>query len=167
MHLTSIAQCLGLIATANVIPPLASIVFGTRFNGPVDAGVVWFDGRPLLGSSKTLRGMVLAVPASAFVSYLMGLGAMLGAMAGISAMAGDMASSFCKRRMGLKSSAPAVGLDQIPESLFPAIACTGPLSLSWYDVVAIVMLFALGDAIVSPSYRRWRLPWEGPANSGQ
>ena len=107
--MTSIAQCLGLIATANVIPPLASIVFGTRFKGPVDAGVVWFDGRPLLGSSKTLRGIVLAVPASALVSYLMGLGAILGAAAAISTMAGDIASSFCKRRMGLRSSAPGAG----------------------------------------------------------
>jgi hypothetical protein len=62
--------------------------------------------------------------------------------------------------MGLKSSAPVPGLDQIPESLLPAVACAAPLSLSWHDIVAIVVLFTLGDAIMSPDYRRWRFPWE-------
>ena len=165
MHLTAIAQCLALIATANIIPPAAKLLLAARFSLPVDAGGVCFDGRPLLGPSKTLRGVLFAVPGSALVSYLMGLGAVLGATVGIWAMAGDMASSFCKRRMGLKSSAPVAGLDQIPESLLPAIACAGPLNLSWYDVVTVVVLFTLGDAIMSPDYRRWRFPWERRAGS--
>lgn len=166
MHLTSIARCLGLIATANVIPPVTSFLFGAKFSRPVDAAVVWFDGRPLLGPSKTVRGILFAVTSAALVGHLMGLGASLGAMAGMSAMAGDTASSFCKRRMGLMSSAPAPGLDQIPESLLPAIVCAGPLNMSWYDIIAVVFLFALGDALLSPGYRRCRFPWERRASSG-
>lgn len=59
----------------------------------------------------------------------------------------------------------APGLDQIPESLLPAIACAGPLNLSLYDFVVVVLLFAIGDAIMSPDYRRWRFPWEKLASS--
>lgn len=167
MHFTSIAQCLGLIATANVIPSLASIVFGKRCNWPVDGGLDWLDGRPLFGRSKTLRGLFLAVAAAALAGHLIGLTWTVGAVTALSAMAGDLLSSFCKRRLGLRSSAPAPVLDQIPESLLPAIACAGTLNLSWFDIVVVVLLFTLGDAIMSPDYRRWRFPWERRTGSGQ
>ena len=165
MHFVPIAQCLGLIAAANIVPPVARILVGSRFSRPLDGGRVWVDGRPLFGKTKTVRGVVLAVLAGALIGYVMGVGATLGAAAAIAAMAGDIASSFCKRRLGLRSSVPAPGLDQIPESLLPAIVCAAPMSLLWYDVVMVVALFAAGDAILSPDYRRWRFPWEWPAGS--
>lgn len=167
MDLVSIAQCLTLIITANIVPPAASIAFGKRCNWPVDGGLDWLDGRPLVGRSKTFRGLLLAVAAAALVGHLIGLTWTLGAFTALSAMAGDLLSSFCKRRLGLRSSAPAPVLDQIPESLLPAIACAGPLSLSWHDIALVVILFTIGDAIMSPDYRRWRFPWEGRASSGQ
>ena len=166
MDLVSVAQCLALIVTANIVPPAASIVFKDRCAWTIDGGVDWFDGRPLFGRSKTLRGLILAVVGGAAVGHVIGLTWTLGAFTALSAMAGDLVSSFCKRRMGLRSSGPAPGLDQIPESLLPAIVCAGPLSLTWYDIVAVVVLFTIGDAIMSPDYRRWRFPWERRANSG-
>jgi CDP-2,3-bis-(O-geranylgeranyl)-sn-glycerol synthase len=166
MNLVSVAQCLVLIVTANIVPPVVSVVSKHCCAWPVDGGLDWFDGRPLLGRSKTLRGLILAVVGGAVVGHLVGLTWTLGALTALSAMAGDVLSSFCKRRIGLRSSAPAPGLDQIPESLLPAIACAGPLGLSSYDIVTIVLLFTIGDAIVSPDYRRWRFPWEKPASSG-
>jgi hypothetical protein len=52
-----------------------------------------------------------------------------GALAGVSAMAGDCLSSFVKRRLALEASSMSLGLDQVPESLFPAIACSAYLPL--------------------------------------
>ena len=166
MNLVSVAQCFALIITANIVPPAVSIATKDCCAWPIDGGLDWFDGRPLFGDSKTLRGLILAVVGGAAVGCLIGVTWRLGASAALSAMAGDLFSSFCKRRLGLGASAPALGLDQIPESLLPAIACAAPLGLSWYDIVTIVVLFAIGDAIVSPDYRRWRFPWEKPAGSG-
>jgi CDP-2,3-bis-(O-geranylgeranyl)-sn-glycerol synthase len=166
MTLVSAAQCFALIATANIVPPAVSIVTKERCAWPVDGGLDWLDGRPLFGRSKTLRGIILAVVGGVAVGPLIGVTWTLAAFTALSAMAGDLFSSFCKRRLGLGASAPAPGLDQIPESLLPAIACAGPLGLSWYDIVTIVVLFTIGDAIVSPDYRRWRFPWEKPVSSG-
>ena len=75
MHILSIVQCLGVVATANIIPPIARILFGEKLKFPLDGGVICGDGRPLLGPSKTLRGAVLAILGGAFVSHLIGLGA--------------------------------------------------------------------------------------------
>ncbi len=64
-------------------------------------------------------------------------------------MAGDLFSSFCKRRLGLAPSSPAVGLDQVPESLFPLFACASPLSLTFADVAAGVAIFFVGELLLS------------------
>ena len=41
---------------ANGTPIVAKKVFGRRFSFPLDAGTIFFDGRPLFGPSKTIRG---------------------------------------------------------------------------------------------------------------
>ncbi len=167
MHLLSIALCLALIAAANAAPPAAAIVFGRWFAWPIDGGTEWPDGRPLFGRSKTLRGIIVAIAAGALVGWLIGLPWMRGAAAALSAMAGDLLSSFCKRRLGLSPSAPALGLDQLPESFLPALVCAGPLGMSWSDTAVVVPVFSFGDLIISPHYRRWRFPWEARPSSGQ
>jgi CDP-2,3-bis-(O-geranylgeranyl)-sn-glycerol synthase len=50
---------------------------------------------------------------------IIGLEWNIGAVVGSAAMAGDLFSSFVKRRVHLPASSRATGLDQIPESLFP------------------------------------------------
>src|SRR6478736_778738 len=52
------------------------------------------------------------------------------------AMAGDLFSSFVKRRLHLASSSMAIGLDHIPESLFPLLASRWLLPLNILDIVA-------------------------------
>lgn len=155
MHLIPMAQCLALIVTANITPPVASIVFRERFSRRLDQGLNWIDGAPLFGRTKTIRGVILAIPAAALVGHSIGVTATLGAVVATAAMAGDLASSFCKRRLGFVSSAAAPGIDQIPESLLPAVVCASPLALSWYDVAAVAIIFSLGDVIVSPNYKQW------------
>ena len=39
-----------------------------------------------------------------------------------------------------------LGLDQVPESLFPAVACSAYLPLGPVDVLAIVLVFSVGRA---------------------
>jgi CDP-2,3-bis-(O-geranylgeranyl)-sn-glycerol synthase len=64
-------------------------------------------------------------------------------------MAGDLFSSFVKRRLNVPPSARARGLDQVPESLFPMLACSDALSLAIADIALGVGLFFIGEIILS------------------
>src|SRR5262245_45390103 len=59
------------------------------------------------------------------------------------AMTGDLISSFVKRRMGLAPSDRVTGVDQIPESVLPLLACIIFLPLTSLDVIAIGLIFFL------------------------
>ena len=107
------------------------------------------DGRRLLGPSKTVRGIVLATLVTAAGSALLDLGWWLGALVGSLAMAGDVFSSFVKRRLRMPPSSKAPGLDQIPEALFPVLACWAWLSLSLVDMALTVALFFVGGIVFS------------------
>jgi len=50
----------------------------------------------------------------------------------------------------LASSSVAIGLDHIPESLFPLLAGRWLLPLSMFDVVAGVTIFVVGGLVLSP-----------------
>jgi CDP-2,3-bis-(O-geranylgeranyl)-sn-glycerol synthase len=80
---------------------------------------------------------------------LLGLTLKIGFVVATTAMAGDLLSSFLKRRLGLQPSSQAVGLDQIPESLFPLLACRQALSLTVLDIVFGTAIFFLGEVLLS------------------
>ena len=105
---------------------------------------MWRDGHPLLGRSKTWHGLAAAVVLAACAAVLISLPWQAGALAGVSAMAGDCFSSFVKRRFGLEPSSMTLGLDQVPELLFPAVACSAYLPLRPIDIAAIVLMFSIG-----------------------
>lgn len=65
------------------------------------------------------------------------------------AMLGDLLTSFIKRRLGKPSSSMALGLDQIPESLFPMILAKYGFDLSWYSVALVVVLFFIIELLLS------------------
>ncbi|RUW33509.1 CDP-archaeol synthase [Mesorhizobium sp. M1E.F.Ca.ET.041.01.1.1] len=149
LHFWPIAQCLVLLTLANGVPVIAKKVLGDRLAWPIDGGWHFWDGQPLLGKSKTLRGLVLAVLVAAVGGALVGLNAPTGALVGFGAMAGDMLSSFLKRRLRLASSAEAPGLDQVPESLLPLILVRGIVGLSAWDILIGVGAFWIGELLVS------------------
>jgi hypothetical protein len=149
MHPLRIAQSLYLLLLANGAPLVAKKIFGERFAAPLDAGIVLADGKRLFGPSKTVRGVLFAVAASTAGALLPGLDWRLGALAGGLAMVGDLASSFVKRRLGLKASSRALGLDQLPEALLPLLACAGWLGLGFADVVAALAIFFVGELALS------------------
>jgi CDP-archaeol synthase len=144
-----ILQLTLLLAIANGAPVIAAKLFGHRFAYPLDDGVEFVDGKPLFGKSKTIRGILLSLVLTAALAPLLGLGWKIGAAIGGVAMAGDLLSSFVKRRLNLPPSSRATGLDQIPESLFPLLACRGALSLSVLDIAICVGVFFVGEVVLS------------------
>lgn len=136
-------QLIFLLAAANIAPIAAKRVMGNRWAWPLDGGLKLRDGRPFLGSSKTVRGVVAAIAACTLCALLLGLPAMAGASIGVGAMAGDAVSSFIKRRLAIEPSGQAFGIDQIPESLLPLLAAKCVLDVSLLQVVAITTAFVL------------------------
>ena len=149
MQAVLIAQLLALLAVANGTPIVVRKVFGGALAFPVDGGAVFFDGRPLLGASKTLRGVVLSILVTSAFAPLVGLNWRVGAVLGSAAMLGDLLSSFVKRRLDLDPSSRYIGLDQIPESLLPLVACGLFLPLTLLDIVAATAIFLFGALFLS------------------
>src|SRR5947209_906711 len=116
MHPVVVLQLLILLMLANGTPVIAKKMFGFHYSYPLDGNLTFADGRPVLGRSKTIRGVVLAVLVTTAGASLIGLGWSIGLLVGSFAMAGDLFSSFCKRRLGLPSSSRANGLDPLPEA---------------------------------------------------
>jgi CDP-archaeol synthase len=150
MHGSLLLQLLILLVVANGTAVAAKKFLGVAFAHPLDGGARFVDGQPLFGPSKTIRGIVLSVLATSICAALMGLGWRVGILVSTFAMAGDLFSSFVKRRLHLASSSMAIGLDHIPESLFPLLASRLLLPLSILDIVAGVTIFVVGGLILSP-----------------
>jgi len=134
-------ELLLLLGVANSAPIVVKRLFGDRWGVPVDFGATFFDGRPLLGPGKTIRGVVAAVVATALVAWPLGIPPSVGALVGAVSMAGDALASFIKRRLGVAPSGRAIGLDQIPESLLPLLAVQGQLGLSAVQIVGVTAAF--------------------------
>lgn len=156
-RLGTISRLLLLLTLANGTPVLAKKILGTHFSYPVDTGTSGPDDQALFGTSKTVRGVLLSILFTAICALCLGLPFRTGALIGGGAMAGDLFSSFCKRRMRLPSSSKALGLDQIPESLFPLILCRRTLSLTAIDIVLIVAGFFVGELALSQFLYKIRL----------
>ena len=155
VHAGLIVALLGLLALANYTPILLKRVLAERWAWPVDGGLHWTDGRPLLGASKTWRGLAGSLVVTAAGALALGMGWGVGALVAACSMGGDMFSSFWKRRLGLSSGGRATGLDQIPEALFPALAVRGALGLSWLDVGAVVGVFLVAEMALSVLFFKW------------
>lgn len=149
MHIAPILQLLVLVTLANGAPIVAKKVCGGRFSLPLDFGVIFFDGRPVFGSSKTIRGIAVAVLAAGVGAPFVGLDPGTGAIVAVAAMAGDLFSSFVKRRLNLPPSSQALGLDQIPESLLPMLICRDALALTALDIMLGTGIFFAGELMVS------------------
>lgn len=87
---------------------------------PLDRGLIFRDGRRLLGDGKTFEGLVsglsMGLLAAAAVMTLMPSvyrGPLEAALLPIGAMVGDVCGSFVKRRLGLERGKSAPLLDQL------------------------------------------------------
>ena len=156
-RLWTIIRLVFLLTVANGAPVLAKRVLGARFSLPVDSGATAPDHQALFGSSKTFRGILLSVLVTTIGGRVLGLPFRTAALFGSGAMTGDLFSSFCKRRFRLPSSSRALGLDQVPESLFPLLLCRRALSLNLVDLFLIVAGFFVGELVLSKVLYRFHL----------
>ncbi len=146
-----------LLFVANGAPIIARRLLGRCCAWPVDGGMTFFDERPLLGHSKTWRGLLAALAASGTAAPLLGLTVGTGLLIGLFAMLGDALSSFVKRRLGLAPSEMALGLDQVPETLFPLAAVRLRLGLGWTEIALLVLAFLVLGLLVSRILYRLRI----------
>jgi CDP-2,3-bis-(O-geranylgeranyl)-sn-glycerol synthase len=149
MNALLIAQMLFLLFVANGAPVVAKRLLGPALNRPIDGGVLFPDGRPLLGPAKTWRGVAAAVVATSLCAALLGLPVAVGLAIGLGAMAGDLLSSFLKRRLGWPVSSRAFGLDQLPEALVPLLAASLTTPLGPLEIAAAAAGFLLASQAVS------------------
>ena len=144
MNILPVLQLVALLTIANGAPVIAKKLGGRRAAFPLDFGLTFFDGRPVFGSSKTIRGIMASILVTTASAPLVGLEPAIGAI-----VAGDLFSSFVKRRLNFPPSSQALGLDQIPECLFPMLACRDALALTVVDIVLGVVIFFAGGLMLS------------------
>lgn len=142
-------QLLFLLFVANGTPIITSWLLGHSYERPLDGGRCLRDGNPLFGKTKTLRGLFSALFVTTLFAPLLGFSWQVGLLVAAFAMFGDLLSSFIKRRRGMPSSSMALGLDQIPESLLPLLACRQLVELSWPSLAMLVLLFLLVELLLS------------------
>ena len=146
-----------LLTIANGLPIIGGKLFGTQFDQPVDGGVIFVDGRPVFGQSKTIRGVVLSLLATTASARVLGFPWVCGLVVASVSMSGDLISSFSKRRLSLPPSSRATGIDQIPESLLPTMAIRSTIGLSAFDVASVVVIFSLWQVLLSRLLFRWNI----------
>jgi CDP-diglyceride synthetase len=145
----AILPVLLLLGTANGTPVLATKVLGGRFGAPIDAGLTLPDRQRVFGASKTARGLVVSMASTTLAAILIGFDWSTGAAFATASMAGDLMSSFMKRRLGLTLHAQAFGLDQIPEALLPLLLLRTRLNLSAPDIALTVTAFVILELALS------------------
>lgn len=138
-----------LLGVANGSPIVAANLLKERFSWPLDGGRKLADGQPVFGSSKTIRGVVASICSTTIVALVVGFDWTLGIGVAVTAMAGDLFSSFLKRRLRLKPQAQAFGLDQVPEALLPLLFIQDSLSLSWSEIVVLLTAFLSLQLVLS------------------
>ena len=153
----TMVRVLLLLGIANGTPIFARKLFGRRFETPLDGGLKFFDGRPLLGASKTLRGLLLALTCTTLAAPLLGFDWIIGAGLAGASMLGDLLSSFIKRRLARPVHSQAPALDQIPESLLPLLLLRPQLGLNGGEIMITVLLFIALELVLSRLLFRLRI----------
>ena len=144
MNVVILSKILLLLLIANGAPILAKKIFKDKFCQPIDFGLEFIDHRPLLGPTKTYRGLLASILTTSAAALALNLPMYTGGLIALFAMIGDSISSFTKRRMGIESSDMALGIDQIPESLLPLIVVQSQYQLNGMDIIlAVVAFFAI------------------------
>ncbi|HUL12614.1 MAG TPA: CDP-archaeol synthase [Methylococcaceae bacterium] len=142
-------KILFLLFVANGAPIILDKLLGNRYAWPLDGGRIFLDGQPLFGPSKTWRGMIGALTITALAAESVGFSLVLGMMFAGATMLGDLCSSFVKRRLGIRPSGMALGLDQIPESVLPLYLLRGEWGLTAWEILLLVTAFLVLELILS------------------
>ncbi len=153
MRIWLVIHLLLLLVIANGTPALLGLLLGSHWDRPLDNHRLLADNRPLLGASKTLRGLIAALLVTALLAPLFKLSMLDGASFALLAMLGDLCSSFIKRRLGFASSRSVPLLDQLPECLLPLWGMQTVLGASGGEMALAVTLFIVIDLLLSRPLR--------------
>ncbi len=152
MNASQVVILVLLVVTANVAPVVISLLMGHRWNAPLDGGLRLPDQRPVLGPSKTIRGVFASVLATGLLAPLFGFSPTTGAGFACLAMLGDICCSVIKRRLGVASSLPVLLLDQIPESLLPLWFMQSIVGGTTAEILVAAAIFTLVDLVLFGLY---------------
>ncbi len=145
--MTDAIKILCFLFWGNLLPPLASLALGDRLARPLDHGATWFDGRPLFGPHKTIRGILASLAGCTLAFPLFGVSWQTAMCAAGLLMAGDLLSSFIKRRLRLASGESVFGLDQIFEALLPALYLGARMQAPlWQALLALAAFLPVAHA---------------------
>jgi len=144
-----------LIIIANGAPIISRVLLSDGFNLAVDFGVKLPDNKRLFGSSKTWRGIFSALAFTPIAAWLLGYLAETGLLVAVYAILGDLTSSFIKRRLAMKPSSMAPLLDQVPESLFPALMMMQTFRLTISSLLLLILIFVITELILSYTLFKW------------
>lgn len=107
---------------ANAVP----VIFGGGY--PLDAGKLFWDGKPAFGSNKTVRGFFAGLVVGTFAGFVLSrlyylngfpkdflfqYDILLGFILSLGALTGDLLHSFIKRRLGISPGSPLPVADQL------------------------------------------------------
>lgn len=138
---------------ANAVP----VIFGG--GRPVDFGKIFLDGKPILGSHKTLRGFFSGLLVGTLVGFLQTLlfqnvlfqydtqfryDVLLGFMISLGALVGDLVESFIKRRLDLPPGSSLPVGDQLD---FVAGAFLFSLPVSPPSLLTILIILVITPLI--------------------
>lgn len=148
-------QLLLLIIIANAAPILIRVLLNDVLNLAVDFGRKLPDNKAIFGPSKTWRGIFSALIVTPVAAWLLGYSAETGLLIAVYAVAGDLTSSFVKRRLAMKPSSMAPLLDQVPESLFPALMMMQTFQLTLSSILLLVLIFIITELAISHTLYKW------------
>lgn len=136
---------------ANAIP----VVFGG--GRPIDFGKVFWDGKPVLGSHKTLRGFFSGLVVGTLVGLIQTIlfqhvlfrygtqfryNILLGLMLSLGALVGDLAESFVKRRLNVSPGSSLPIADQL-DFVIGAFLFSLPISPPSLTTTLIILTITL------------------------
>ncbi len=132
-----------LLWSINLTPVLLAMLFEEKWDTPLDRGILFRDGKPLLGSHKTIRGAGGGIIAGVAVGFVLGVPLWTALWAGILSMSGDLLNSFLKRRVNMFDGADFPVMDQLFEGAFPLIVIVPAYSLSFAQSFWLIVVFII------------------------
>ena len=160
MHLFQLLYFMLPAYAANMAPFLGRTLFPT-WNTPLDFRTK-IGGKRLLGSHKTVRGVVFGISAAIIITFLQNIASpttldvidyskwiRLGILLGLGALLGDAAKSIIKRQLAIAPGKPLYFIDQI-DYVLGAIFFASPLYfIGWNNLLVIIIVSFILTVIVN------------------
>lgn len=176
----NLVEAIWLILPAYAVNGFIPLVGLKKKTHPIDGGRK-FRGKPIFGPGKTWEGLVfgcfigILIAAIEMLAFpflpweisivpltIVQMSPFLGLLLGIGTVAGDMAGSFIKRRMGLPRGSVAPLLDQLDfllvALLFSSFAVT--VKLDWVILLVVITpIIHLVASVIGYKMRVKKEPW--------